>query len=204
MRSREKGSIERDTAKHFENYNEIQNELHNQAYNTAPANYWSNSQESLHEFRGARDFNSLKSYDSQQMREEYRRATLHDLCDEDKERIGKLMKLIATQKEEKLRLQNMMQDYIGQYERALYKLREENEIKTKESMMLEEKLKSTIDHLKQLEVLYSIISWRLRVLARQVRNSFMTRGQRRSRQLMREYFTLLKEEQKPLLQSFSE
>lgn len=91
--------------------------------------------------------NSTHSFGKQQGK-----VTLYDLCDEDKEKIGHLIVLAANQKEEKEKLQKMLQDYTQQYERELSKLKQLNQSKSHEAKELDQRLKASVDMLSRVEV----------------------------------------------------
>lgn len=78
-------------------------------------------------------------------------ATLQDLCEEDKAKIGELIKKLAEEKGQKQQLLRQLQEKQRLFETNLKEIREENQQVALESVQLKEKFKESLNLLRNLQ-----------------------------------------------------
>ena len=80
---------------------------------------------------------------------------LQDLCSEDKQKIGELIKTLANEKEEKERLRKELEARENQYQNIITNLTKENDEIVKDSIDLQSQFKYSLGLLKAFQVFLS-------------------------------------------------
>lgn len=82
-------------------------------------------------------------------------ARLQDLCPEDKQKIGELIKKLAQEKEEKEKLRRELEDKEKNYQGMVENLAKENDQVVKDSLDLQSQFRYSLNLLKSFQVLSS-------------------------------------------------
>jgi len=98
-------------------------------------------------------YKSIPNPVSQSFSPQKREARLQDLCTEDKQKIGDLMKKLADEKEEKERLRMELESRDNQYKNVIQNLTKENDVVVKDSIELQNQFKYSLNLLKNFQVL---------------------------------------------------
>jgi len=79
-------------------------------------------------------------------------AKLQDLCPEDKQKIGELIKKLASEKDEKERLRKELEEKEKHYKSLINNLAKENEDVVKDSLDLQSQFRYSLNLLKSFQV----------------------------------------------------
>lgn len=103
-------------------------------------------------------YKSIPNPMSQSFSPQKREAKLQDLCNEDKQKIGDLIKKLAEEKEEKEKLRRELDTRDNHYKHVIQNLAKENDFVVKDSIELQNQFKYSLNLLKNFQVSEKVYS----------------------------------------------